>query len=83
MDNLKVAIVVIVVGLLAYFVGSAMYELMVDVYHLLDEYIWAFFAGIIAFFATLTIVSLMIQITIYSAALVAVALAWILNLFVK
>ena len=81
MDNLKVAIVVILVGILAYFVGSAMYELMVDVYHLLDEYIYAFFAGIIAFFATFTIVGLMIQITIYSAALVIVAIAWIVNLF--
>ena len=83
MDNLKVAIVVIIVGILAFFAGSAFIDLMVDIYHLLDEYIWAFFAGIIAFFVTFTIVGLMIQITIYSAALVVMAIAGIANTFVK
>ena len=83
MDNLKVIVIVVIVGLLAFFAGSAFIDLMVDVYHLLDKYIWAFFAGIIAFFATFTIVGLMIQITIYFAMMIIVSIAWIANLFVK
>ena len=62
METFKNILVVAFIVLAIYFAGSAFFGLMADLYHLLDSYIWAFFAGIIAFFATFAIVAIMIQI---------------------
>ena len=69
MENLKIILIGIIIIVAIYYGGSAFIGLMSDIYHLLDNYIWAFFAGIIAFFATISIVGIMIQITVFFVAL--------------
>ena len=67
-----IAAIIIVLGL---WVGlDAFFGLVGGLYNFLDEYIWAFFAGIIAFFAALFLVGLMFQITV----LVIYLILWII-----
>ena len=68
MEALNVVFVVLVMTVIAFFGLDAFFGLVGDLYTLLDSYIWAFFAGIIAFFTSIFIVSLMIQITLIAVA---------------
>lgn len=70
MENLKFGLVILVMVVVAYFGFDAFFSLVGDLYTLLDGYIWAFFAGIIAFLASISIVVIMLQITLVCVALV-------------
>jgi len=55
--------------LLALWLGiDAFFGLVEDLYHFLDGYIWAFFAGIIAFFIAVWLVTIMFYITVLIVA---------------
>ncbi len=69
MENLKIALASLLILVVAWFAGSAMWELVTDLYH--------FFAGILAFFLSLAVVIWMVQITIVCVAVLLSFLAWI------
>lgn len=81
MENLKIALVVIIMAVVVYVAGDAFFTLVGELYRLLDSYIWAFFAGIIAFFAAISIVVIMINIALWSVALIIYAIAAIMYAF--
>ena len=55
--------------LLALWLGiDAFFGLVGDLYHFLDGYIWAFFAGIIAFFIAIWLIIIMFYITLFIVA---------------
>jgi len=68
-DWLSVGIVVFIFLLIGYFGGSAFMDLVGGLYHWLDQFIWAFFAGVIAFFLSLWLVAIMFQITVITVSL--------------
>ena len=80
-DNLKVILVTGIILVIVWFVGEGMYELMVDLYHFLDNYIYAFFAGIIAFFLAIWLCIIMVQITVVAVLLLIGVLTWVISLF--
>jgi len=57
-----IAAIIIVLGLWVSL--DAFFNLVSGLYNFLDGYIWAFFAGIMAFFTALFLVGLMFQITV-------------------
>jgi hypothetical protein len=61
-ENLQAIIVTIIVLVLGWFLADAFFGLVGNLYHTLDQYLWAFFAGIIAFFTALWLISLCIYI---------------------
>ena len=63
-ENFVYAIVALIMVLAIYLGASSFFELVGDLYSWLDNYIWAFFAGIIAFFMALWVVGMMVQISI-------------------
>jgi len=63
-DNIVVGVVILFMLVIAYFGATSFFELTGDLYSWLDNYMWAFFAGIIAFFLALWLVVVMFQITI-------------------
>ena len=75
MENLKFAIVGIIILIVAFFAGDAFFGLVGDLYRFLDGYIWAFFAGIMAFFIALWFVIMMIYITLAIATFAIFILA--------
>ena len=79
MENLKYIIVGVIVLVIAFFAGDAFFTLVGDMYRFLDSYIWAFFAGIMAFFIALWFVVMMVYITIAIVALIA----GLLSMFLK
>ena len=79
MENLKYIIVGAIILVIAFFAGDAFTTLVGDMYRFLDSYIWAFFAGIMAFFIALWVVVIMVYITIAIVALIA----GLLSMFLK
>ena len=76
MKNLKLALTLIVVGIFIWFGVDSFINLVMNVYHFLDGFIWAFFAGIIAFFVAIWLVIIMIYISVFSIiALIAIIVA--------
>ena len=70
MKNQIIGIVSIVIILIGLWVGlDAFFGLVGEIYRFLDGFIWAFFAGIIAFFIAIGLVSLMLVITFYTIAI--------------
>jgi len=70
-DNTVVFVIGVILMLVAaWFGATAFFGLVGDLYTWLDSHIWAFFAGIIAFFLSLWIVGLMLQITVVVLALI-------------
>ncbi len=68
-NNIGALITTVVVLFLAWVGLDAFFGLVGDLYTFLDGYIWAFFAGLIAFWAAVTIVMMMIYITFWSIIL--------------
>ena len=58
-NNLKAAILAVVLAAVLVLAGSAFIDLVGDIYHFIDNYIWAFFAGLIAFIIACWIVLMM------------------------
>jgi len=77
-DNIVFAIVALIMVVVAFFGASSFFELVGDLYSWLDNYIWAFFAGIIAFFMSLWVVAMMVQISI---VLITILLVLISSIF--
>jgi len=77
-ENIVFAIVALIMVVVAYFGASSFFELVGDLYSWLDQYIWAFFAGIIAFFMSLWVVAMMVQISI---VLITILLVLISSIF--
>jgi len=61
-ENIAAILTTVVVLVAIWFGIDAFIGLVIAIYAFLDLYIWAFFAGIIAFFFAITIVALMIKI---------------------
>ncbi len=61
-DSITAVIVTLVILVAMWFGFDAFFGLVGAIYTFLDLYIWAFFAGIIAFFFAITITVLMIKI---------------------
>ena len=80
-ENLKVILVTGIILIVLWFVGEAMFGLMSDLYHFLDNYIYAFFAGIIAFFLAIWLVFVMFQITVVTVALILGGIGFLLGMF--
>jgi len=59
------------------------FELVGNLYDWLDGFIWAFFAGIIAFFAAIWLVSMMFMITVWCVVMVIALLGGIASLFIR
>jgi len=78
-DNIVFAIVALIMVVVAYFGASSFFELVGDLYSWLDQYIWAFFAGIIAFFMSLWLVIVMFQISIVVITILLVLLGSIFS----
>lgn len=81
MENLKAILAVLIILTIAWFTISSVVDLWHGIYTFLDQFIWAFFAGFIAIFFTIALIAMMIQIAIYSAALLVLGLGWLLSLF--
>jgi len=77
-EKIKMVLVLFVVGVFAWFGVDAFVDLVVKIYHFLDGFIWAFFAGIIAFFIAVWLVMVMIYITAVAIAflIATVAVIW-------
>ena len=76
------AVLITLVVLTAAWIGfDAFFGLVGAVYGFLDQYIWAFFAGIIAFFLSISIVGMMVQITFIVVIAVLASLGGIVALF--
>ena len=82
-DMVAVAITVLVLGVAVYFGASAFFELVGNLYDWLDGFIWAFFAGIVAFFVAIWLVFIMFAITVWCIIMVLTLLGGLLTLFVK
>jgi len=76
-DRLLIGLSIIMILGIIYFLGDAFFGLVGDIYRFLDGFIWAFFAGIIAFFLSITLSGLIIYITLISLAFAFVALTTI------
>ncbi len=63
-ENIAAVLTTVVVLVAIWFGIDAFIGLVIAIYTFLDLYIWAFFAGIIAFFFAITIVALMIKIAL-------------------
>jgi len=61
-ENIAAVIVTLVILVAMWFGFDAFFSLVGAIYVFLDLYIWAFFAGIIAFLFAITIVALMFKI---------------------
>ena len=83
MENLKLAVTALIIVVVAWYGLDAFFDLVGGIYAFLDQYIWAFFAGIIAFFFAIFLVGLMIQISLITAFLVATGIATIYLRFKK
>ncbi len=85
--NLKdsiLAIIATVIVLVALWFGfDAFFGLVGAIYTFLDLYIWAFFAGIIAFFFALAIIILMIKISLIMLMLLLMLALGIASIFDK
>jgi len=81
--NIVTAIAAIFVMFVVWIGLDAFFNLVGGLYTFLDQYIWAFFAGIITFFASLTIVGLMFQITVICIYLILIVIGGILSLFIS
>ena len=78
-NNITVWISIIMV-VIALWVGlDAFFGLVGDIYHFLDGYIWALFAGVIALFIAVWLVILMFQITLFIVAFII----WVLTILVE
>lgn len=80
-DKIKAILAVFIIAVIIWFGLDAFIGLVANIYHFLDGFIWAFFAGIIAFFIALWLVVIMIYITMFVAAGVIVAIATVLQTF--
>ena len=81
MDKILLGLGWLILALMMYFGLDAFFGLVSGLYIFLDGYIWAFFAGIIAFFLAISIVGIMIQISIVVLSLGLVGIASIAALF--
>jgi len=71
----------VVILTIVWFLGSAFVGLVGDIYHFLDGFMWAFFAGIVALWAAVIISMIVIYITVVSISLSAIALIGIMRTF--
>jgi len=69
-DGIIILVLLLIVGGIIYSLGDAFFGLVGDIYRFLDRFIWAFFAGIIAFFVAVSITGLIIWISIISIAFI-------------
>jgi hypothetical protein len=76
-------IAIIVVVFILWISLDAFFGLVGDIYHFLDGYIWAFFAGVIAFFMALWLVILMFYITLFTVVAIIGFLAMLVEIFTK
>lgn len=64
-ENIKAAVATGVVLLLLWFGGGAFIDLVKNIYHFLDGFLWAFFAGVIAFFLAIWFMVMSFYITLF------------------
>jgi hypothetical protein len=79
--NTKAAVTAIIVTTIIWFGGGAFIDLVMGIYNFLDQYIWAFFAGIIAFFFSISLVGMMFQITLVTLGLILAVFGQLLLYF--
>lgn len=79
---LKLGVVVLVFGLLGYFLGGVFIDLVTNLYHWLDSF-GHFFAGFIAFFGAIWLTMLMIEITIVGYWVIVVLIGVISEIYLK
>jgi hypothetical protein len=82
-NNTQIGLAIIVMVFLLWIGLDAFFGLVSDIYHFLDGYIWAFFAGVIAFFIALWLVILMFYITLFVVVAVIGFLAMLAKIFLK
>jgi hypothetical protein len=82
-NNITTWISVIVVVFILWIGLDAFFGLVGDIYHFLDGYIWAFFAGVIAFFIAVWLVILMFYITLFVVMFILWFLAMLAEIFLK
>ena len=80
-DNIIFGLGILVGLVLIYLFGGYFFGLVGDLYDLLDKFLWAFFAGIIAFIAAITITGLVVQVSIISVTLISLVILQIITLF--
>ncbi len=80
-DSISAIIVTAIILVALWFGFDAFFGLVGAIYTFLDGYIWAFFAGIIAFIFTFTIIILMIKISLVLLVLTLGLLAVIIDAF--
>jgi hypothetical protein len=83
LENLKIALIVLVVFVIVYLLGVQLLELISQLQAFLDQYVWSFFAWIIATIIAIWLVAVMIQITIWIATITAMLIAAAISTFVK
>ncbi len=68
--TIKQWLVAIIMTIVIWFGFSAFFGLVSNIYHFLDGFIWAFFAGVIAFFVAIWLVILMWYIAIFTVVVI-------------
>ena len=82
-ENLIAVVATIGVLIVLWFGFDAFFALVGGIYIFLNTYIWAFFAGVIAFILAVSIVMLMFKITLLIFGLIVLGLLGIASLFIK
>ena len=82
-NNIQIGLTIIVMVFLLWIGLDAFFGLVGDIYHFLDGYIWAFFAGVIAFLIALWFVILMFNITLFMVVAIIGFLAMLVEIFSK
>jgi hypothetical protein len=81
MEKVKAVLVTLMLMVILWFSIDGFCDLVAGIYHFIDQYIWAFFAGIIAFLIAIWLVVVMVYITIICVAALLVLLAKLLTLW--
>jgi hypothetical protein len=82
-EKLKIALIVLVVFVVGYLLGVQLFELISQLQVFLDQYVWSFFAWIIAAIIAIWLVAVMFQITVWIATTVAILITAAISTFVK
>jgi hypothetical protein len=83
LENLKIALIVLVVFVVGYLLWVQLFELISQLQVFLDQFIWSFFAWIIALIFAIWLVYMMFLITVWVVAAIISLIAAAISIFVK